>query len=54
MGNVYSLMPFDNEVVLLTLSGAQTKELIQFIMNKGYVPVAGIRIIIKNKLPIRL
>ncbi|HQV00886.1 MAG: 5'-nucleotidase C-terminal domain-containing protein [Bacteroidia bacterium] len=51
MGNVYSLMPFDNEVVLLTLSGAQTKELIQFIIDKGGVPVAGIRIIIKNKLP---
>lgn len=54
MGNVYSLMPFDNELVLLTLNGNQTKDLIQFIIDKGGVPIAGLRLVIKNKLPLQV
>lgn len=42
-GNIYSLMPFDNEAVVLTLSGETTEKLLNFIAQKGGMPVSGIR-----------
>ena len=42
IGNIYSLMPFENEMVLLTLNGATTLKLINFIAAKGGMPVSGL------------
>ncbi len=42
IGNVYSLMPFENEMVLLVLNGQTTSRLINFIAAKGGMPVSGL------------
>lgn len=49
MRNVYELMPFDNELVLLVLDGKTTGQLIKTIIDKGGVPVSGVRIILNSK-----
>lgn len=48
VGNVFELMPFENEVVLLKLSGAQFKDMCDKIAQKGGIPVGGIRMSIKE------
>ncbi len=50
LGNIFLLMPFDNEMVLLTINGGDVKELLDFIANKGGMPVAGMRMKIKNAM----
>lgn len=49
MRNIYELMPFDNELVLLVLDGKTTEQLIKAIIEKGGVPVSGIRIVLSGK-----
>ena len=49
---VYELMPFENELVILTLDGPTTQLLIEFIAKKGGMPVSGIMMGIKNEKPI--
>lgn len=44
IGNIFELMPFDNEVVLLKLSGAQFKDMLDKIVEKGGIPVGGMRL----------
>lgn len=51
IGNVYELMPFDNEVVILKLNGSQFKTMCTTIAEKGGIPVGGMRVIIKNNTP---
>jgi len=41
LGKVFELMPFENEMVLLTLSGKQTRQLFNYIGRSGGVPLAG-------------
>jgi 2',3'-cyclic-nucleotide 2'-phosphodiesterase (5'-nucleotidase family) len=48
MRNIYELMPFDNELVLLVLDGNTTLQLINTIIENGGVPVSGIRILINK------
>jgi len=48
-GDIFELMPFENELVILTLNGTTVKKLINFMASKGGAPVSGIRFIIKNK-----
>lgn len=48
--DIFSLMPFENEIILLTLSGDAVKELMDFIANKKGMPVAGLRMKIKNQM----
>ncbi len=48
IGNIYSLMPFENEMVLLTLNGATTLKLINFIAAKGGMPVSGLTMHIQD------
>ncbi len=43
IGNIFELMPFDNELVLLKLSGEQFKEMCGKIAEKGGIPVGGMR-----------
>ena len=52
VGNIFELMPFDNEVVLLKLSGEQFKDMLHKICEKGGIPVGGIRMVMKGNKPI--
>src|SRR5690606_26398936 len=48
VGNLFELMPFENELVLLELSGKSVAQLAQFIAATGGQPVAGLRMRIKE------
>ncbi|MBL7928146.1 MAG: 5'-nucleotidase C-terminal domain-containing protein [Bacteroidia bacterium] len=48
MRNIFELMPFDNELVILIIDGKTTEKLIKTIIEKGGVPVSGIRIILNK------
>lgn len=50
ISNVFELMPFENEMVVLKLSGANVQKVIDFIAKKDGQPVAGIRMKIKNNV----
>ena len=54
IGNIFELMPFDNEVVILKLSGSQIKDMVEKISEKGGIPVSGIRLVIKDSKPIQV
>lgn len=49
VSNVFELMPFENELVVLKLSGASVQKVIDFIVKSAGQPVAGIRMNIKDK-----
>jgi len=51
IGNIFELMPFDNELVLLKLSGTQFKDMCYKIVEKGGIPVGGMRLIMKGSTP---
>jgi 2',3'-cyclic-nucleotide 2'-phosphodiesterase (5'-nucleotidase family) len=51
IGNVFELMPFDNEVVLLKLSGEQFKNMCYKIVEKGGIPIGGMRLTMKGSEP---
>jgi 2',3'-cyclic-nucleotide 2'-phosphodiesterase (5'-nucleotidase family) len=46
---VFELLPFDNQLVMLQVSGAQLKELLDLVAQNNGWPVAGLRITIKDK-----
>jgi 2',3'-cyclic-nucleotide 2'-phosphodiesterase (5'-nucleotidase family) len=48
VGNIFELMPFDNELVLLKLSAAQFKDMCDKIAEKGGIPVGGMRMTMKG------
>jgi len=43
VGNLFELMPFENEMVLLELSGESVQQLAEFIAATGGQPVSGLR-----------
>ncbi|GLU55715.1 5'-nucleotidase C-terminal domain-containing protein [Dyadobacter frigoris] len=49
VSNVFELMPFENELVVLKLSGTSVQKVIDFIAKSNGQPVAGIRLNIKDK-----
>lgn len=49
VGDVYSLMPFENELIVVSLNGSTINKLIDFIIDKGGMPVSNIKIVIQNK-----
>lgn len=51
IGNVFELMPFDNEVVLLKLSGAQFKDMCYKIVEKGGIPIGGMQLTMTGTIP---
>ncbi|MBI2966850.1 MAG: 5'-nucleotidase C-terminal domain-containing protein [Bacteroidetes bacterium] len=53
-GIIFELMPFENTLVILTLSGQNTYDLIRRIAAMGGMPVAGIRFGIKDKNPVSI
>lgn len=48
-GNIFELMPFENEMVVVTLSGEKMRTLVNFIAAKNGMPVSGIKMGIKDK-----
>ncbi len=46
--NVYELMPFDNEVVAIQVSGKNVQSMLDYIAKKGGVPESGIVMSIKS------
>jgi 2',3'-cyclic-nucleotide 2'-phosphodiesterase (5'-nucleotidase family) len=47
-GKVYELMPFNNELVVLTITGEKTKQMFDYVAKKGGIPMAGIKMGIKD------
>ena len=43
-GNIFELMPFDNQLVIVTLSGKKTWELIKYVSMSGGQPMAGMKL----------
>jgi len=50
-GKIFELMPFENEIVVLTLSGEKMQALLNYIAAAGGVPVAGIKMGVKGRAP---
>lgn len=53
-GNVFELMPFENSILVLTLSGEKTKQLFEYIVGSGGAPFAGATVKGKSKKIIEL
>lgn len=51
-GNVFELMPFENELVVLSLSGSQVKKIVEYMASKDGVPVSHLQFKIKEKQPV--
>ncbi|GGB80085.1 5'-nucleotidase C-terminal domain-containing protein [Dyadobacter sediminis] len=49
VSHVFELMPFENEMVVLKLTGENVRKLIDFIVNKDGEPISGMRMKIRNK-----
>lgn len=50
--NVFELMPFDNEIVVVTIKGQKMWELVRHVAASGGMPIAGMRIGMKpDKTP---
>ena len=47
--NVFELMPFENELVVLKMSGASVQKILDFIVKSSGQPVAGLTMKIKDK-----
>lgn len=50
--NVFEVLPFDNRLVVVTLSGDSAVALFNYIAKKGGDPVAGVQMGIKEKKPV--
>ncbi len=50
LGDVFELMPFDNELVVITLRGSRLLELLNHVASTGGAPVSGIRMLISRNL----
>lgn len=46
--NLYEIMPFENEMVLVRLNGQYLRELFEYVARKGGAPVAGVRVVISG------
>ncbi|WP_025761472.1 5'-nucleotidase C-terminal domain-containing protein [Dyadobacter tibetensis] len=51
IGNIFELMPFENEILLLKLSGQTTAKLLNYIANSEGQPVSGLRMVVDNHQP---
>ena len=47
-GNIFELMPFENELIVLKLNGTLVKKIFNFIASKDGAPLAGAKFGIKN------
>lgn len=49
VGNIFELMPFENELVFVRLTGKQLQEFLDIIASKGGDSVGGVRFVISNQ-----
>lgn len=49
VGDVYRLMPFENETVIVTLSGERFRDMVDYIISTGGVPFSGMRIVSRQQ-----
>ena len=49
VGNIFELMPFENELIFIELSGVQIKTFLDIIAKKGGDSVGGVRFVIGNE-----
>ena len=49
LGNVYELMPFENEIVILTISGEKTQQLFESLIQNNGAPFSGATVKGKGK-----
>ncbi|MBC7566950.1 MAG: 5'-nucleotidase C-terminal domain-containing protein [Pedobacter sp.] len=54
MSNIFETMPFENELIVFTLSGTDTQNLINFIALNNGEPVSGLRMKIVDKKPVNI
>ena len=53
-GRIFELMPFENELVVLTISGEKTQGLFDFLARVNGMPLAGAEMGIDNKNPVSI
>lgn len=53
-GKVFELMPFENELSIVTISGNNSAQLFEYLAKTGGTPVAGIKMGIENSMPVQL
>lgn len=46
--NAFEVMPFENELVVLSVNGEQVNKIVEWIGSKGGVPVSGIKMTLKT------
>lgn len=51
VSNVFELMPFENQLIVFTLNGADVQRLLEFIAVSNGEPVAGLKMAIRDKKP---
>jgi 2',3'-cyclic-nucleotide 2'-phosphodiesterase (5'-nucleotidase family) len=51
VGKIFELMPFENDMVVLTLSGSKTRGLMNYIAKSNGQPVSGLSMNIINEKP---
>ncbi|MEQ1732510.1 MAG: 5'-nucleotidase [Bacteroidia bacterium] len=49
-GKLFELMPFENDIAVLTLSGEKTKELFDYVARNHGMPMAGIKLGIQDTI----
>ncbi len=54
VGKIYELMPFENEMVFLKLSGSQLQEFLNAVAEKGGDSVGGVRFLISDKKAVQV
>jgi len=52
--DIFKLMPFENEVVIIKLKGIQIKEMMNYIAQSGGQPVSGIKLGISSNQPVKI
>ncbi|HNQ13647.1 MAG TPA: 5'-nucleotidase C-terminal domain-containing protein [Bacteroidia bacterium] len=50
VGNIFQLMPFENELVVLELDSTSIIPLIYYIIGKGGIPVSGLKLSLQNQI----
>ncbi len=48
---IYELMPFDNEIVVMTIDGTTLEKILEYSAKRGGDPISGVRYFIKNDRP---
>lgn len=49
VGNIFELMPFENELIYMNVSSATVDSILNWIAIKGGAPISGIKFLINNK-----